>query len=222
MKTDLFQPYTVTVDLLKKYAIPVAPAHLVATPQAAAAAAQALNAPVVLKIISAVESHKSDRGLLALNLSDPDQVREEAQRLLKKSANLPKEGLLVQKMAPPGVECLAGLHHDPQFGVMLALGAGGTLVELLDKVILRQAPVGAPEILWLLKQHPLFRLLQGYRGQPPADLDALCTMLANLSRLGADLGDRLVSLDINPAIAAPEGVQVVDFRLSMKGPKDDA
>lgn len=212
-----YQSYAFTANLLSEHGIPVPPAEMVASPDTAAAAWRRLDQPVALKIISQAASHKSDRGLLALNLNREELIRQEAQTLFMRADGIPIEGLLVQAMAPPGVEVLAGLKKDPHFGMMLVFGAGGTLVELMDQVTLRKTPVTAAEILWLLKQHPLYQLLKGYRGKPAGDTLSLARMLENLGRLGHKIEPELDSLDINPVIVSPNGVHVVDFRLRMKG-----
>ncbi len=217
MSEAAYKSYAFTASLLSENGISLPPAEMVTSPAKAVEAWQRLSQPVALKIISPEESHKSDRGLLALNLNQAELIQQEAETLFKRSANISIEGLLVQAMAPPGVEVLAGLVNDPHFGIMLVFGAGGTLVELMNEVTLRKIPVSASEILWLLKQHPLYRLLRGYRGKPAVDIHALVIVLEKLAELGDNMINQLDSLDINPAIVTPKGVHVVDFRLKMKG-----
>jgi succinyl-CoA synthetase beta subunit len=214
--TAHFAPYSHTATLLADYAIPMPPAQLVQTPEEAVQVFTQNQKPVAIKVISKQESHKSDKGLLVLGLDSETTVHQQAAILFEKASNLDMEGLLVQQMAPAGVECLVGLINDPTFGMMLAFGAGGVLVELLDTVTLRLAPIGEPEALWLIRQHPIHRLLQGYRDTPPADIHALAKLLANLSNLGADHQDEIQSLDINPVIASPDGPRSVDFRMTIK------
>jgi succinyl-CoA synthetase beta subunit len=214
--TGPFASFSRTSSLLADYTMPMPPAQLVQTQEEAVQFFNQSRKPVAIKVISRQESHKSDRGLLALGLKTEQSIQQQAASLLEKSGNLSIEGLLVQQMAPAGVECLVGLVNDPTFGMMLAFGAGGVLVELLDKVTLRLAPIDEAEALWLIRRHPINRLLQGYRNTPPADTPALAKVLADLSRLGADHQDEIDSLDINPVIASPEGAWAVDFRMKLK------
>ncbi len=212
-----FLSYQAAKALFSRYQIKTQPAHLVSDPQEAGEAYLALNAPVALKIISSAESHKSDKGLLTLALNDMQSVKNEAKTLFSRAKNIPVEGLLVQKMAPKGIEILLGLIHDAHFGMMLIFGAGGTLVEWLDDVTLRKTPISTAEARWLIQRHPIHRLLQGYRGQPPADIPSLARLMHQLSEMGTALAGQLDSLDINPVIVTEDGTHLVDFRISMKG-----
>jgi succinyl-CoA synthetase beta subunit len=214
--TTHFAAFSRTSALFTDYDIPMPPAQLVQTPEEAVQVFAQNQKPIAIKVISKQESHKSDKGLLVLGLDSETRVHQQAVTLFEKASNLDMEGLLVQQMAPAGVECLVGLVNDPTFGMMLAFGAGGVLVELFDTVTLRLAPIGEPEAHWLIRQHPIHRLLQGYRDTPPADIPALAKLLANLSRLGADHQDEIQSLDINPVISSPDGPWAVDFRMTIK------
>lgn len=217
----LFAPYSEVTALLQRFDIVLPRAALVDRVEDAVEFFNEINTPVAIKVISSHESHKSDHGLLTLNLNTAQLVADRAKVLLTKSSPLSVEGLLVQEMVPDGVEVLAGLVNDPMFGMMLMFGAGGTLVELLDEVILRLVPVERKEAQWLLKQHPIFRLLKGYRGRPESDWIALADLLVNLSRLGASLSDEIESLDINPVIVTPKGAFAVDYRMKRKDGCDD-
>lgn len=207
--------YPETEGLLGRYGLPLAQARLVRDSQAAAQAAQQLGLPVALKIVSPAQSHKSDAGLVVLGLDSPERVSAAASRLLEHASGLPLEGLLVQRMAPPGVEALVGVTQDPQFGPVLACGPGGVLVELLDEASLRMPPLTPWLAGGMLAETRLGRLLEGYRGRPAADREALTTLLCNVARLAVDLGPRLVSLDLNPVIVLPagQGACVVDARV---------
>ena len=136
--------------------------------------------------------------------------------LSNKSKGFSVEGFLIQEMAPEGIEIITGLVNDPTFGMMLVFGAGGILVELLDTVTLRIAPIGLNEAKWIIEQHPVHRLLDGYRGKPPMDCGSLADLLVKLSILGAENSAMIESLDINPVIVSQEGVHVVDIRIKKK------
>lgn len=206
--------YQETEALLAGYGIHLAPACLVASPGEAVEAARELGFPVALKLISPEQTHKSDSGLVLLNLKDPAAVSAGVFNLLDKAAGLPVEGILVQVMARPGVETLVGISQDFQFGPVVAFGPGGTLVELLDEVSLRLPPLSAWCAERMVADTRLWKLLQGYRGAPPADIPRLVELLVNVSRLADEHRADLVSLDLNPVIVLPagQGVVLVDAR----------
>ncbi len=113
------------------------------------------------------------------------------------------------------VEVILGIHSDLQFGPVIALGAGGVLVELVDDLILRLPPLTRHEAAAMLRQTRVWRLLQGFRNHPPADVMALEQLLVNISRLICEQADRIVTLDLNPVLVLPlgHGVRVADARL---------
>ncbi|MGH2544883.1 MAG: acetate--CoA ligase family protein [Ardenticatenaceae bacterium] len=220
MPSDPLVSYREGAALLEAYGIPLAPARLVNTAYEAALAASALGFPVALKAIAPELTHKSDAGLVRLNLDTAVGVRDTALALLHATAQHELEGLLVQRMAPAGVEMLVGLTADATFGPVLALGSGGVLVELLDDVVLRLPPLTPSQAAAMLRETRSWRLLQGFRGGPPASVAALVELLMQLSRLAVEQAARLLSLDLNPVIVLPDGqgVQVVDFRLTLRVP----
>lgn len=217
MAKTSFLPYMEAAELLRSYDIPLAPQRLVQTAEEAVAAANELGYPVALKGIAAKASHKSDAGLLRLHLEDEAAVAGAAETLLATGARLSLEGLLVQAMVPPAVEMLAGITVDEQFGPLLALGSGGILVELLDDVVLRLPPLNEAQARRMVTATRSWPLLQGFRGQPPADVPALVQLLTNLSRLAQAESHHLASLDLNPVMILPQGqgVQVVDLRIAV-------
>ena len=210
--------YGEAARLLGRYGIRLAPAEVVETPAAAAAAAQRLGCPVALKGISAQHSHKSEAGLVRLGLGTPAAVGDAARDLLDGTRGV--DSLLVQAMAAPGVEVLLGVENDAQFGPLLVAGPGGVLVELLDRSALRPAPVTRADAAAMLAETPLARLLRGFRGAPPADEGALLDLMVGLSGLAAEQAARLLSLDMNPVIVHPAGLSVVDVRVQWRGGMD--
>jgi acyl-CoA synthetase (NDP forming) len=215
-------PYQRSVELLQDYAIPLARANLVAGADQAVAAAAEIGFPVVVKLVSPSASHKSDSGLLRLNLKSAGQVRQAAKDLLglagEPPAGLPVEGLLVQEMVAGGMEFIVGINSDPQFGPVLLLGAGGTWVELLDEVVLRLPPLTGQGAQEMIDEIRAGRLLRGYRTQPPADAGALGRLLLQVGRLAIEQAGWVDSLDINPVLVLPagQGVCVVDFRIYIR------
>ena len=206
--------YRETETLLGRYGIHLAPARLVHSGSEAMQAAVAIGFPVALKIISSEQTHKSDFGFLTLNLEDPQAVSLAAGSLLEKAGSMCMEGLLVQKMAPGGVEILAGISQDPQFGPLVAFGAGGTLVELVEDISLRLPPLSAWDAGQMLAETRVWKLLQGYRQHPPADVKRLVELLVALAQLAIKESRTLVSLDLNPVfvLSAGQGLCFVDAR----------
>ncbi len=181
--------------------------EVVHSADAAAAVAKRLGGAAVLKIVSPDITHKSDIGGVALGLRDGPAVRaayesmHAAVRTATPTARI--DGVLVAPMLGGGVECILGAHHDPVFGPMVMFGLGGVFVELLGDVALHAAPVPEAVALQMIRSTRGFALLSGSRGRAPVDVSVLATNLAALSRLAADAGDSLVSIDINPFIALP-------------------
>ena len=210
--------YMKTIELLDRYDIPLAPAKLAQKPSEAAEAAQALGFPVALKALSPELTHKSDAGLVQLNLSTVEEVRAAAGVLVQRTSGHMLEGILVQLMVPGGIETIVGITTDPQFGPVIAFGPGGTLVELLDDVVVRLPPLTAWQAREMLREASVWRLLQGFREHPPADMAALTRLLVNTSRLAEENAGHVISLDLNPVIVLPdgEGVEVVDFRVFVR------
>jgi acyl-CoA synthetase (NDP forming) len=122
------------------------------------------------------------------------------------------DGFIVQRMAPKGVEMLVGVVHDPLFGPVIACGAGGTKAEVLNDVALRIIPVTDADAKSMLRSLKTFRLLDGFRGEPPADVDALEEVILRIAELSEEQPE-IAELDLNPVIAAPEGAMVVDARI---------
>ncbi len=208
--------YVAVQELLQRYDLPLAPARVVAEPEQAVQAAENLGFPVALKALAPNFTHKSDVGLVRLDLSTPEAVRAAARDLLAKLGDAPREGLLVQRMISGGVEIIAGVSQDPQFGPVLAFGAGGILVELLDDVALRLPPLSRSQALAMIRATKAWPLLKGFRGQPPADIDALIDLLVKLSHLAHEQAEAITSIDLNPVIVLPKGVWIVDVRIFVR------
>lgn len=206
--------------LLAAYGIPVTREGAAATVEEAVAAARAIGFPVVLKGVSRAVAHKSDLGLVRLNLRDETALATafaEVTVALDAAAPGQAEGCVVQEMARGEAEFFLGATHDPQFGPMVLAGAGGVLVEFLHDVRTAPAPLSAAEARALIEGLRVAPLLRGLRGRPAADIAAAADALLRLSWLAADLGPRLAELDVNPLIlrAAGQGVIAVDARTTL-------
>ena len=202
--------------LLSAHGIAVPAGDLAAGAGEAARIASALGGPVAMKVQSGDLPHKTESGGIALGVEGEAAVREAFGRIMESArASAPAaniEGVRVERMAGAGVEMIVGVSRDPDFGPMLAVGLGGVFVEVLDDVVLSPVPVDAAEARRMLRGLRGRRLLEGVRGAPPADTDALVALLVAVSGFAVAAGDTLEALDLNPVIVHPrgQGVSVAD------------
>lgn len=197
---------------LAAHGLPVPDGRLVRNADEAVDAAESIGYPIVLKAVSAHLTHKTEAGAVRLNLSNATEVRE-AMASLRAHA----DQFLVERMMKGGLaELIVGVTRDDQFGLCITIGAGGILVELLNDTVTLLLPVTRGDILQGLRQLRCFRLLDGYRGAPKADLDAIVSAVEAIVRYAGAEEARLQELDVNPLIALPVGTVAVDalIRLS--------
>ena len=203
--------------LLASYGIPGPREAVAARAEEAVEAAERIGYPVVLKILSPDIQHKTEIGGVRVGLGDEAAVdrafREVTEAARRHHPRARLEGALIQEMIPANaVEVILGILRDPDFGPVVVFGSGGVLVELLKDSSLHLPPLSREDALEMIHQTKGARLLQGFRGRPPADLDALADTLVRLSQLAVDLGNLVAALDINPLMVLPdgEGVRAVD------------
>jgi acyl-CoA synthetase (NDP forming) len=194
------------LDLLAAWGLPVAGHRIAGDPAAAVEAAAALGFPVVVKTAMPGILHKSEVVGVHLNLRDAAAVAAAYADLASRLGPIAS----IATMAPRGVELALGMVRDPQFGPVVMVGAGGVLVELLNDRATALAPFGPATARRLLDRLAIRPLLDGYRGAPAVDLDALCAVIAGFSVLAADLADRLEGIDVNPLICTGQGMVAVD------------
>jgi hypothetical protein len=175
-----------------------------------------MSFPVVLKIESVDLPHKSDVGGVKLGLMTPQAVSDAFAEIMNSVTRLAPNarinGVLVQEMIATGTEAIVGLsRHDP-FGMAVVVGAGGILVELLRDTALALAPIDDTRAAALTAETRFGKMLSGYRGAKAADTQALAMLVARVSNIGAQYGDWLEAIDLNPVHvgAAGEGVRVLD------------
>ncbi len=184
----------------------------------AIAAAADIGFPVVLKIVSPDIIHKVDVGGVRLNLESEGDVKEAYEDLVQQvkaaKENVEIWGVLVQEMVRGGKETILGMKRDPHFGALLMFGLGGIYVEVLKDVTFRIAPIRELGARHMIENIKGIRLLMGYRGEPPSDLDAIAESLSRLSQLVTDFPE-IEEMDINPLIVLPagSGARVVDARI---------
>jgi acyl-CoA synthetase (NDP forming)/GNAT superfamily N-acetyltransferase len=204
-------PEAQTSELLRCYGIPLAGSRVAGDAGAAVLAAAELGYPVVLKAIVTGLVHKSDAGAVRLDLRTAGEVRA-AFGELAATFGPQLSGALLQPMITGGIEVIMGIVQEPVFGPLLVFGLGGVATEVLGDHVARLAPLTDTDASSMIGSIRAAPLLLGHRGKPPADLAALSAALLRLSRLAEDLPE-VAELDLNPVIARPDGVTVVDARI---------
>jgi len=208
-------------ELLACYGFPVLPTRLSTSEEEAVAAAREIGMPVVLKIVSPQILHKSDAGGVIVGLKTEDDVRAAFQRIMANAARYdPKAeltGVLVVKHAPAGEEIIMGANRYPVFGPLLMFGLGGIFVEVFKDVEFRLAPINRNEGRRMIRSIKGYKILQGFRGKPMADLAALERLLVCLSDLMMN-HPQIKEIDINPLLAHAEGqgATVADCRIILE------
>jgi acyl-CoA synthetase (NDP forming) len=192
--------------LLADYGVPVVEGVRADTLEDAIAAAERIGFPVALKTAAPGVQHKSDVGGVKLGIDDAPSL-EDAYGDLERELG---PQVTVSKMAPPGVEIALGIVRDPQFGPLVLVGAGGVLVEVLSDRRLAMPPLNEARARAMVNRLEIRPLLDGVRGRPPADVEALTRAIVALSWLAHDLGEHLEALDANPIICGPDGCVGVD------------
>ncbi|MBI9083560.1 MAG: acetate--CoA ligase family protein [Desulfobacterales bacterium] len=210
--------------LLDCYGFNTLPTHLATTADEAAAIAEKMELPVVMKIVSPQIIHKSDAGGVQVGLVSTDGVRTAFNEIVANALAFAPDaeitGVLVQKMAPGGVETILGMNRYPIFGPMLMFGLGGIFVEIFKDVLFRLAPITRNSARRMVREIKGYKLLQGYRGTPPTDIEALEKAMVGLSDL-VTRHPQIMELDINPMLVHPKGngITVADCRIIL-APED--
>lgn len=200
-------------NILAKAGIPFPQDRLVARAEDLRVAADAVGYPLVMKIVSPDIAHKTEIGGVLVGVKDEEEARRGFATILERTAEKRPdariEGILVSPMIAGGVEVIAGVMRDPVFGPVVMFGLGGVFVEVLKDVTFRVAPFDVAEAHRMIRDIRGFAMLQGVRGAPPADIDALAEMLSTLSRFAAANGETIESIDLNPVRVLERGKGVV-------------
>src|SRR3990172_3712505 len=206
-------------QILAEAGIPVASAQLAKTADEAAQLAEKAGFPSVLKIVSPQITHKSDIGGVKMGLASTDEVRKAFDEIVAAARKAePKariDGGGVQKMAPAGTEVIVGMSKDPQFGPVLMFGLGGIFVEVLKDVAFRIVPLERRDAREMVREIKGYPLLEGYRGQEPAEVGYLEELLLKLSRF-AEEHPEVREVDLNPVFAYRDGALAVDARVVLE------
>ncbi|MEV6590322.1 acetate--CoA ligase family protein [Streptomyces acidicola] len=194
-------------QLLRAYGIRVPREQLVTSAAAAVRAASLVGYPVVMKASGARIAHKTELGLVKIGLTSASQVRDAYRELtdIARYEGISLDGVLVCQMVERGVEMVVGVTHDRLFGPTITVGLGGVLVEVLRDSAVRVPPFGEDQARAMLTELRGRTLLDGVRGAPPADVDALVEVVLRVQRMALELGDDLAELDINPLMVLPRG-----------------
>jgi acetate---CoA ligase (ADP-forming) len=214
--TEVDRPVTEreVLDYLASFGVPIIPAVLAQDADQAAQAARDFAGPVVLKIASPVIAHKTEAGGVRLNLQNESEVRQAFAEIVRSaSAYAPSariEGVIVSPMRSAGTELIVGIARDPQWGPAIVVGLGGVFTEALDDSQLRLLPVNPAEVLGMVQELRGARLLQGFRGSPPADLDRLARAIAAIGDAALALGPDLAALEVNPLRVHGREIECLD------------
>jgi acyl-CoA synthetase (NDP forming) len=205
-------------NLLKEIGIPIPEQELAITKEETIAVAKKIGFPVVLKLMAEDIVHKSDTGAVKLNINNEAEITTAYDELMKIPSQSEKS-ISVQKMAAePITELIIGMTTDAQFGPALMFGIGGILVELLEDVSFRIAPITEYDAREQIHEIKGFPILDGYRGKPKADLDAIVNTLLKISDLVIK-HEEINEMDLNPVFIYESGLVCVDARIILKKPE---
>jgi len=206
-------------EVLRAYNLPTPNTILARSADEAAAAAEKIGFPVVLKIASPQISHKSDVGGVKVNLADTAAVKAAYADITARAQRLRPEafiaGCLVQEMAPKGCrEIIIGFKRDEQFGPLLMFGLGGIYVEILKDIAFRLAPLGRDDAKAIIREIKSYKLLQGARGEAPVNFQAIEDILLTMSELALDFPE-IREAEFNPVLVNTEKAVVADVRITL-------
>jgi acyl-CoA synthetase (NDP forming) len=205
-------------NLLKEIGIPIPDQELATTKEETVEIAKKIGFPVVLKLMAEDIIHKSDIGAVKLNIKNEDEINAAYDELMKIPSQSEKS-ISVQKMADePITELIIGMTTDAQFGPALMFGIGGILVELLEDVSFRIAPITEYDAREQIHEIKGFPILDGYRGKPKADIDAIVNTLLKISDLVTKY-EEINEMDLNPVFIYEKGLICVDARIILKKPE---
>jgi acetyltransferase len=209
-----------TWELLDRYGLPLVRHERCRELPQAIAAAERIGYPVVLKASAPDLLHKTEAGGVALGIEDPGQLEAAYADMRARLGDIDVE---VHEMVAGGVEIIVGIQHDDAFGPVVVVGSGGILVELVGDSALRVPPVDRDEARKMVGELRSMKMLEGFRGSAPADVDALLDVIVAVSAIARDLAGTIESLDLNPVIVLPagQGARVVDAALLGRQPDEE-
>lgn len=200
--------------LLQDFGIPVVEQEMTTTAGEAAAAAEKLGFPVVMKACSSDITHKTDKGLVVIGVGTPEGVKDEFAGLVERAGGV-VDGILVQRMARGSREVVAGLVRDVTFGPCVMFGLGGVYTEALKDVSFRIAPLEKRDALEMMDEIKSSAILGSFRGMPAVDRDALAGILIALGKIGLEVSE-VAEIDVNPIIIENGAPIAVDALVSLR------
>ena len=207
----------VAKSILKKYGIKVPGFALVKSTNEAVKAAKKIGFPLVMKVVSPQILHKTDVGGVKVgidNVADVKKTFNDMYGRLSKKKGVDVKGILLEKMIPKGgVELIVGIQSNPQFGPMLMVGLGGVLTDILKDVAFRMLPITISDAKSMLNELKGSKLLKGFRGSAPIDIDMIAKALVQIGKIGVDNADYINSIDFNPVIVYSKSYFVVDAKI---------
>jgi acetate---CoA ligase (ADP-forming) len=206
-------------DLVRLHGGPVAFETLASDADSAVAAAEAIDGPVALKIVSPDILHKSDAGGVRLDIQSEAAVRSAYDEIMANARKYSPDadicGVLVAPMVASGLEVIIGTKIDDQFGPVIMFGLGGIMVEILKDVSFRVLPISDRSARKMMEDIKSYPILDGIRGEPPSDKKALKNILLMCSEL-IESYPEIQEMDLNPVIAYRKGAAIVDARIILK------
>lgn len=199
--------------LLASYGIPINKGYEASSADDAAKKAMDIGFPVVVKVLSGIITHKSDLGLVELDICSAERVKEAYDRMISIARGIdPGATIVVESQAQEGIEVIVGAKRDPQFGLTVLFGLGGVFVEVFQDVSIRVAPINEKIAKDMISEIKGYKILKGYRGKKGIDIYALSDIIIKVSRFMMECDDA-IELDINPVMAYEDGAVAVDARI---------
>jgi len=206
-------------NLCAIYGIPVTRFIVAETEEGAVEAAREIGFPIVLKIVSPQVLHKSDAGGVIVNIRDEEGIRAGYNEILESvKAKVPDaviKGIFVQEMAPDSTEVIVGSTKDSTFGPVIMFGLGGIFVEILKDVSFRLVPIDRTDAEEMIREIRSYKILEGARGMPKADQDAIVEVLLKTSEMLMDCPE-IKELDMNPVLVYEKGAKAIDARVILE------
>jgi len=206
-------------SILKNYGVKVPPFALVNSADKAVKAAKKIGFPLVMKVVSPQILHKTDVGGVKVGIDNVNDVKKTFNDMygrLSKKKGVHVKGILLEKMVPKGVELIVGLQNDPQFGPVIMAGMGGVLTEVFRDVAFRMLPISLSDAKSMLNELKGSKLLKGFRGSKPIDINMIAKALVNIGKLGVDNAGHFDSIDFNPVVVYPKSYFVVDAKILLR------
>jgi len=203
-------------SILKTYGVKVPPFALVTSAEEAVKQAKKIGFPLVMKVVSPQILHKTDVGGVKVGLDNVNDVKKTFKDMygrLSKKKGVDVKGILLEKMVPKGVELIVGVQNDPQFGPVIMVGLGGIMTEVMKDVAFRMLPITTSDAKSMLNELKGSKLLKGFRGSPPIDLNMVSKMLVQIGKLGMENANYINSIDFNPVVVYPKSHFVVDAKI---------